>query len=68
MSAPLTRPPRLKVALRHEEGDTLTVGSTRWIIRSIDGQDVVLEASNASPGIVWRTTLDRLPDPIKEQA
>lgn len=51
---------------RHHVGDTLTVGSTRWIIRSIDDQDVVLEASSASPGIVWRTTLDRLPDPIKE--
>ena len=68
MSAPLTRPPRIAIARRHEEGDTLTVGSTRWIIREIRDQDVVLEASNASPGIVWRTTLDRLPDPIKEQA
>lgn len=66
MSAPLTRPPRPSITPRHHAGGTVTVGSTRWIIRAIFDQDVVLEASNASPGIIWRTTLDRLPDPIQE--
>lgn len=57
-----------KLAPRHRVDDTLTVGSTRWIIREINDQDVVLEATNASPGIIWRTTLDVLPEPTKEQS
>ncbi|QTV79462.1 ParB/RepB/Spo0J family partition protein [Microbacterium sp. NIBRBAC000506063] len=51
----------------HHEGDTVIVGAVRWIIRTITDQDVTLEASNASPGIIWRTTLNNLPDPVKEQ-
>lgn len=48
-------------------GDAVTLGAVRWTIRTIDGDQVVLEASNVQPGITWRTTLDRLPDPVKEQ-
>ena len=42
-------------------GDTMHVGATRWIIRSIIGENVELEASSAAAGIWWRTTIDRLP-------
>ncbi|MGN6693886.1 MAG: hypothetical protein ACTHN0_06880 [Aquihabitans sp.] len=43
-------------------GDVVQVGGTRWIIRSIRGDDVVLRASNTSNHKVrWTTTLDRLP-------
>ncbi|WP_309129461.1 hypothetical protein [Microbacterium sp.] len=61
-----TLPPRPVIALRHEVGDVLTVGSTRWLIRSIHDDKVVLEASSAPAGIVWTTTLDNLPEPMKE--
>lgn len=61
-----TLPPRPATAPRREVGDALTIGSARWLIRSIDGDQVVLEASSAPAGIVWTTTLDKLPEPIKE--
>lgn len=66
--SPYRRAPRLHVDItRHEVDDVVTVAGRRWIIRQIrsDGS-VYLEASNASPAIGWRTTLDLLPDPIKE--
>lgn len=64
---PYRRAPRLHVdKTAHRVGDAVHVGSTRWLIRSIAGHDVTLEASNTAAGIIWRTTLDKLPDPIKE--
>ncbi len=43
-------------------GDLVQVGSARWIIRTLRGENVELEASNAPAGIWWRTTLDRIPE------
>lgn len=43
-------------------GDVLHVGATRWIIRSILGERVELEASSAAAGIWWRTTFANLPE------
>lgn len=64
--SPYKRKPRLRVAIdRHEVSDIVNVGQTRWAIREIDGQNVVLEAMNVSAGIIWRTTLNLLPDPVK---
>lgn len=64
--SPYKRKPRLKVNIaRHEEGDVITVGRRRWIIRSIHRQDVHLEASDSDTRIEWRTTLDKLPAPTK---
>lgn len=63
---PYKRKPRLKVdALRHHDGDVVTVDSTRWIIRWIDGNKVYLEASASDSRIGWHTTLDHLPAPTK---
>lgn len=65
---PATRSPykrRAKLTVRLDQwqvNDIVHVGTTRWIIRILDGQNVELEASNTSPGIWWRTTLDHLPD------
>lgn len=43
-------------------GDVVTVGSVRWVIRTITkGKGVELEATSVSPGIWWRTTLANLP-------
>lgn len=66
--SPYRRAPRLHVDItRHEVDDVITTGGRRWIIREIhDDGRVYLEASNASPAIGWHTTLDNLPDPIKE--
>lgn len=61
-----TAPRPLQVELSYMAGDAVTVGSTRWLIRSIQGDDVVLEASNTPAGIVWTTTLDKLPTRMKE--
>lgn len=64
--SPYKRKPRLKVDLaRHEEGDVITVGNRRWIIRTIRRQEVYLEASDSDSRIGWRTTLDKLPAPTK---
>lgn len=64
--SPYKRKPRLKVdILTHQEGDVITVDSTRWIIRSIDGDQVYLEASASDSRIGWHTTLDKLPAPTK---
>lgn len=49
----------------YQAGDAVYVGSTRWLIRSITGDQVVLEASSAPAGIVWTTTLDNLPSRTK---
>jgi len=63
---PYKRKPRLKVDIpRHEEGDVVTVGKRRWIIRTIRKQDVHLEASDSDNRIDWHTTLDHLPAPKK---
>lgn len=43
-------------------GDTITIGAVRWVIRSIQGDAVTLEAANVQPGITWHTTLDNLPE------
>jgi len=65
-SSPYKRKPRLKVDIaRHEEGDVVTVGKRRWIIRTIRQQDVYLEASDSDSRIGWHTTLDPLPAPMK---
>lgn len=65
-TSPYKRKPRLRVAIdRHEVGDVVNVGQTRWAIRDIEGKNVRLEAMNVSAGIIWRTTLDLLPDPVK---
>lgn len=61
-------PRPVQVELAYLAGDAVTVGSTRWLIRTIRGVDVVLEASNAPAGIVWNTTLDKLPTRMKETA
>lgn len=62
-----TAPPRtVAPTRRHHVGDLLTLGSTRWLIRSIAGDQVVLEAANTAAGIIWTTTLDNLPDPRQE--
>lgn len=47
-----------------QPGDTVTVGSTRWIIRALNRQTrkVALASSNTTnSGIWWNTTLDNLP-------
>ena len=65
---PYRHAPRLRVDKnKHQVGDALHVGATRWLIRQIAGDEVVLEASSAPAGIIWRTTLSNLPAPIKEQ-
>lgn len=61
---PYRRAPRRHITeARHHRGDILTVGAVRWLIQEIHGDDVVLEAANTTPGIVWRTTLQNLPEP-----
>lgn len=42
--------------------DVVTIGAVRWAIRSIQGNRVQLEALNANAGIIWDTTLDKLPE------
>lgn len=65
--SPYQRAPRLKVnTTGHKIGDVITVGSTRWVIRTLLDQNATLEALNANSGIIWHTTLNNLPDPIKE--
>jgi hypothetical protein len=54
-------PPRPK-SLVWQVGDLVQLGSARWIIRTITGRDVELEASNAPSGIWWTTTLNNLPE------
>lgn len=66
MSRRSTAPRPVTVELAYAVGDVVQVGGTRWIIRTIDGDRVVLEASNAPAGIVWTTTLDKLPTRTKE--
>ena len=61
---PYRRAPRRHITeARHRVGDIVPVGAVRWLIQELHGDDVVLEAANATPGIVWRTTLKNLPDP-----
>ncbi|WP_449408031.1 hypothetical protein [Microbacterium maritypicum] len=65
---PYKRRPRLLVDVtRHELGDVVTVGNTRWKIQELNGDRAVLEAMNIPGGIIWRTTLDRLPEPKKDR-
>jgi hypothetical protein len=45
-----------------EVGDVVQLGSARWIIRTITGRQVELDASNAPGGIWWTTTLNNLPE------
>lgn len=60
---PYRRAPRRHITeTRHRVGG-VPVGAVRWLIQELNGDDVVLEAANATPGIVWRTTLKNLPDP-----
>lgn len=47
-----------------QEGDALTLGRTRWIIRVLRGEHVELEAANVPAGIWWTTTLDKLPEKV----
>lgn len=61
-----TAPRPLTVELTYAIEDVVQVGGTRWIIRQLDGEHVVLEASNAPAGIIWTTTLDKLPTRMKE--
>lgn len=44
-----------------EIGDVLHDGGIRWIIRTVTGTTVELEAASASPGIWWNTFLHLLP-------
>jgi hypothetical protein len=44
-----------------EIGDVVEDGGYRWIIRTITGTAVELEAASASPGIWWNTLLSLLP-------
>jgi hypothetical protein len=63
--SPYKRPTKLEVDDNARRvGDTIMVGSTRWVIRTITGEAVELEASNVSPGIWWSTTLDHLPEKL----
>lgn len=43
-------------------GDIISVGSTRWCIRILNGQHVELEAMNVNSGIWWTTRLNQLPE------
>jgi hypothetical protein len=53
-------PPRPRTA-EWEVGDTVNLGRVRWIIRTITGDGVELEASNTPTRIWWTTTLGMLP-------
>ena len=65
--SPYRRPSKLDVTIaEHRIGDIITLGRRWWIIRSIDGQNVHLEAANSETYIGWDTTLDMLPEPTKE--
>ena len=67
VKSPYKRAPRVKIRVTtYVVDDVVQVGSTRWIIRSLRGVDVVLEAANVSPGIRWATTLDRLPEKVTQ--
>jgi hypothetical protein len=57
----MTAPRALTGRRVYAPGEAVHVGSTRWIIRTIIGDRVELEAGNTPAGIWWRTTLDRLP-------
>lgn len=60
-----TKPAPRPQALGWQIGDLVIVGSTRWVIRIIQGEKVELEATSITAGgIWWRTTLDRLPDKV----
>lgn len=48
-------------SLAWKVGDSVMVGAARWLIRTIVGEQVELEASSVTAGIWWRTTLDNLP-------
>ncbi|MEJ1087036.1 hypothetical protein WDU99_01750 [Microbacterium sp. Mu-80] len=61
-----TAPRPITVEVAYQVDDLVQVGGTRWIIRHLDGDQVVLEASSAPAGIVWTTTLDNLPTRMKE--
>ncbi|WP_345750091.1 hypothetical protein [Microbacterium rhizophilus] len=61
MSARIEPAPRPK-ALGWRIGDLVVLGSTRWVIRTLVGEQVELEATNTPTGIWWTTTLDKLPD------
>lgn len=66
---PYRRAPRRHIEeTKHRVGDILIVGTVRWLIQTIAGDQVVLEAANTNPGIVWRTTLTNLPDPTKDHS
>lgn len=61
MSATMTAPAPRPATAAWAEGDTFTLGSTRWIVRVVRGAHVELEASNVPAGIWWTTTTDKLP-------
>lgn len=65
--SPYRRPSKLDVNIvGHRIGDVITLGRRRWIVRSIHGENVHLEAANSETYIGWDTTLDKLPAPTKE--
>ena len=45
---------------RWRVGDVVTIGRTRWAIRTVKSTAIVLEGLNTDR-IVWRTSLDLLP-------
>lgn len=60
---PYRKPSKQDVSLKTwAVGDVVTVGSRRWIIRRLSGEDVLLASSNTSNHkVTWTTTLTRLP-------
>lgn len=67
MTGPYRRRKKLTVTERKwRPGDVVQVSGTRWIIQTLKGQQVALEASSSTAKrILWSTTLDNLP--AKEQ-
>lgn len=63
VKSPYKRAPKLTVTEHSwKVNDIVLVGSTRWIIRAVNGEHVELEAANVSPGIWWSTTVAQLPE------
>lgn len=61
--SPYKRAPKLQVTEHSwKVNDTVTVGSTRWIVRVVKGEHIELEAANVTPGIWWTTTTAHLPE------
>jgi hypothetical protein len=57
----VTTPPRKKSAV-WEVGDPVNIGPMRWVIRTINGENVELESMNQpNASIWWTTTLLNLP-------